>query len=88
MWNCFINGYIAFTREVDGRILVHLYEKMEESDKLMYDVEKKALAAIKTSMPFEIKRIFNNCWTSRELWEALENIIRVIQDRVQAIVLL
>ncbi|MFS8002388.1 hypothetical protein Hanom_Chr13g01201521 [Helianthus anomalus] len=59
MWSCMIDGYIAPIYEVDERFRVTPYEKMQESEKGMYDAEKKALVAIKTSLPFGIKHTFN-----------------------------
>ncbi|MFS7939510.1 hypothetical protein Hanom_Chr05g00455381 [Helianthus anomalus] len=54
MWSCMIDGYTAPTRQVDGRILVISYEKMDEYGKQIVDAEKRALAMIKKSLPMEI----------------------------------
>ncbi|MFS7975214.1 hypothetical protein Hanom_Chr10g00877781 [Helianthus anomalus] len=59
MWSCMIDGYIAPTYEVVGGFRVTSYEKMQESEKRLYDAEKKALAAIKLSFPFGIKHTLN-----------------------------
>ncbi|KAF5796619.1 hypothetical protein HanRHA438_Chr08g0365841 [Helianthus annuus] len=67
MWSYMIDGYIAPTRHVDERAIVISNEKMTDSEKRMYDVEKKALAAKKMSLPFEIKHICNRFRSSREL---------------------
>ncbi|KAJ0521740.1 hypothetical protein HanIR_Chr10g0474531 [Helianthus annuus] len=72
MWYCMIDGYVAPTRHVEGRVKVISYEKMDDSEKLMVNAEKKALAVIKMSRPEGIKHIFNKYGTSYELWEALE----------------
>ncbi|KAJ0435677.1 hypothetical protein HanIR_Chr17g0895901 [Helianthus annuus] len=72
IWSCMIDGYIAPTYEVDGRFKVTSYKKMQEYEKRMYDAEKKALAAIKMSLPLGIKHTFNRYGSSRELWKALE----------------
>ncbi|MFS7936719.1 hypothetical protein Hanom_Chr05g00419091 [Helianthus anomalus] len=72
MWSCMIDGYVAPTRRVEGRVKVISYEKMDESEKLVVDAEKKALAAIKMSLPEGIKHTFKKFGTSRELWETLE----------------
>ncbi|MFS7933078.1 hypothetical protein Hanom_Chr04g00375541 [Helianthus anomalus] len=55
MWICIEDGYIAATRRVDGRVKVIPYEMMDESEKLMVNAEKKALAVIKMSLPEGIK---------------------------------
>ncbi|MFS7888210.1 hypothetical protein Hanom_Chr00s000001g01592291 [Helianthus anomalus] len=72
MWICIEDGYIAATRRVDGRVKVISYEMMDESEKLMVNAEKKALAVIKMSLPEGIKHTIKHCGTSYELWEALE----------------
>ncbi|MFS7956703.1 putative RNA-directed DNA polymerase [Helianthus anomalus] len=72
MWICIEDGYIAATRRVDGRVKVIPYEMMDESEKLMVNAEKKALAVIKMSLPEGIKHTIKHCGTSYELWEALE----------------
>ncbi|MFS8008094.1 hypothetical protein Hanom_Chr14g01268711 [Helianthus anomalus] len=72
MWSCIMDGYISPTHEVIGRIRVTEYKMKKESDKRMYDAEKKALAAIEKSLPFEIRNICHRYGSSRELWEALE----------------
>ncbi|KAJ0794597.1 putative transcription factor interactor and regulator CCHC(Zn) family [Helianthus annuus] len=71
MWYCIIDGYIAPTRRVEGRIKVISYDKMDESEKLMVDAEKKALAVIKMSLPEGIKHTIKHYGTSYDLWEAL-----------------
>ncbi|MFS7912276.1 hypothetical protein Hanom_Chr02g00128141 [Helianthus anomalus] len=77
MWSCMIDAYITPTYEVDGRIRVTSYERMQESEKQMFDAEKKVLTAIKMSLPFGIKHSFNRYGTSRELWEALEKCYQI-----------
>ncbi|KAJ0856041.1 hypothetical protein HanRHA438_Chr14g0679931 [Helianthus annuus] len=72
MWTCIINGYVAPTRHVEGRVKVISYDKMDESEKLMVNAEKKALAVIKMSLPEGIKHTIKHCGTSYELWKALE----------------
>ncbi|KAM0056936.1 putative transcription factor interactor and regulator CCHC(Zn) family [Helianthus debilis subsp. tardiflorus] len=72
MWSCMIDGYVAPTRRVQGRVKVISYEKMDESEKQLVDAEKKAFAVIKMSLPEGVKHTFKTYGTSRELWEALE----------------
>ncbi|XP_035843953.1 uncharacterized protein LOC110931403 [Helianthus annuus] len=72
MWTCMIDGYVAPTRCIEGRVKVISYEMMDESEKLMVDAEKRALAVIKKSLPEGIKHAFKINGTSREVWEALE----------------
>ncbi|KAJ0480361.1 putative transcription factor interactor and regulator CCHC(Zn) family [Helianthus annuus] len=71
MWYCIIDGYMAPTRRVEGRTKVISYDKMDESEKLMVDAEKKALAVIKMSLPEGIKHTIKHYGTSYDLWEAL-----------------
>ena len=47
---------------------------MNKDDKRMYEAENKALSAITMCLPQEILHTFKKYRTSRELWEALENI--------------
>ncbi|KAJ0433283.1 putative transcription factor interactor and regulator CCHC(Zn) family [Helianthus annuus] len=72
MWSCMIDGYVAPTRRVEGRVKVISYEKMDESERQVVDAEKRALAVIKKSLPEGIKHTCKNYENSRELWEALE----------------
>ncbi|MFS8007398.1 hypothetical protein Hanom_Chr14g01260541 [Helianthus anomalus] len=77
MWSCMIDGYIASTYEVNGRFKVTPYEKMQESEKRIYDAEKKALTTIKMSLPLGIIHTYNRYGSSRELWEALEKCYQI-----------
>ncbi|KAJ0614335.1 hypothetical protein HanIR_Chr02g0061301 [Helianthus annuus] len=45
---------------------------MQEDDKKMYEAEKRALAAIKTSLPDSIKHTFKRYTNSKDMWDALE----------------
>ncbi|KAJ0438424.1 hypothetical protein HanHA300_Chr16g0613881 [Helianthus annuus] len=72
MWTCMIDGYVAPTRHVERRVKVISYDKMDESEKLMVNAEKKSLAVIKMSLPEGIKHTIKHCGTSYELWKALE----------------
>jgi hypothetical protein len=46
---------------------------MTESNKKLYEAEKKALSCLKMSLPQEILHLFNGFNTSKELWLALKN---------------
>ena len=45
---------------------------MNENEKKMYEAEKRALAAIKMSLPDGIKHTFRNYQTAKGMWDALE----------------
>ena len=74
MWICIDEGYILPTHKFEGRARVTYYLAMKEEDKRMYEVENKALSAITMCLPQELLHTFKKYRTSKELWEALENI--------------
>ncbi|KAJ0507000.1 putative transcription factor interactor and regulator CCHC(Zn) family [Helianthus annuus] len=45
---------------------------MQDNDKKMYEAEKRALAAIKMSLPDSIKHTFKKYTNSKDMWDALE----------------
>ena len=74
MWICIDKGYVPPTHEFEGRARVTSYSAMKEEDKRMYEAENKALSAITMCLPKDILHTFKKYRTSKELWEALENI--------------
>ncbi|KAI3503879.1 hypothetical protein L1887_32343 [Cichorium endivia] len=72
MWICIQDGYVNPTHDFEGRQRITPYVKMQENDKKMFEAEKKALAAIKMSLPDGIKHTFKKFTTSKEMWDALE----------------
>ena len=72
MWICIVDGYTNPTHDFEGRPRVTAYVNMQENDKKMYEAEKRALAAIKMSLPDSIKHTFKKYTTSKEMWDALE----------------
>ena len=72
MWRCIVDGYFPAIREIEGRKIVISYDKMNESEKQMYNADKQASAVIRKSLPMEIKHCFRTYGSSNELWEALK----------------
>ena len=72
MWRCIVDGYVPATREIEGRKIVISYDKMNESEKQMYNAEKQASAVIRNSLSMEIKHSFRSYGSSHELWQALK----------------
>ncbi|KAM0052178.1 putative transcription factor interactor and regulator CCHC(Zn) family [Helianthus debilis subsp. tardiflorus] len=72
MWICIADGYTNPTHDFEGRPRVTAYVNMQENDKKMYEAEKRALAAIKMSLPDSIKHTFKKYTTSKEMRDALE----------------
>ena len=71
MWICIQDGYISPSHDFEGRQRVTPYAQMTDNEKKMFEVEKKALAAIKMSLPDGIKHTFKKFTTSKEMWDAL-----------------
>ncbi|KAJ0701295.1 hypothetical protein HanOQP8_Chr10g0377821 [Helianthus annuus] len=65
MWICIVDGYTNPTHDFEGRPRRTDYVFMQEDDKRMYEAEKRALAAIKMSLPDGIKHTFNKYTNSR-----------------------
>ena len=72
MWLCIVDGYTNPTHDFEGRQRVTAYVNMNDAEKKMYEAEKKALAAIKMSLPDSIKHTFKRYSTSKDMWDALE----------------
>ena len=72
MWICIQDGYVNPRHDFEGRQRVTPYVQMQEPDKKMYEAEKRALAAIKMSLPDSIKHTFKKYTTSKDMWDALE----------------
>ena len=72
MWICIQDGYINPSHDFEGRQRVTPYVQMQDNDKKMFEAEKRALAAIKMSLPDGIKHTFKKYTTSKEMWDALE----------------
>ena len=72
MWVCIEYGYVNPVHDFEGRPHRTAYVNMKEADKKVYEAEKRALAAIKTSLPDSIKHIFNKYTNSKDMWDALQ----------------
>ena len=72
MWICIQDGYVNPRHDFECRQRVTPYVQMQEPDKKMYEAEKRALAAIKMSLPDSIKHTFKKYTTSKDMWDALE----------------
>ncbi|KAJ0683464.1 hypothetical protein HanPI659440_Chr16g0658571 [Helianthus annuus] len=72
MWICIEDGYTNPTHDFEGRPRRTAYVNMQEADKKMYGAEKRALAAIKMSLPDSIKHTFKKYINSKDIWDALE----------------
>ncbi|KAJ0796097.1 hypothetical protein HanPI659440_Chr04g0158231 [Helianthus annuus] len=72
MWICIQDGYVNPTHDFEGRQRVTTYVNMKDAEKQMYEAEKRALVAIKISLPDGIKHTFKRYTTSKEMWDALE----------------
>ncbi|KAM0050154.1 hypothetical protein Hdeb2414_s0008g00294311 [Helianthus debilis subsp. tardiflorus] len=72
MWICIEDGYINPVHDFEGRPRLAAYVNMQEADKKMYEAKKRALAAIKMSLPDSIKHTFKKYTTSKDMWDALE----------------
>ncbi|MFS8007019.1 putative transcription factor interactor and regulator CCHC(Zn) family [Helianthus anomalus] len=72
MWICIEDGYINPVYDFEGRPRVTAYVNMKEADKKVYEAEKRALAAIKTSLPDSIKHTFTKYTNSKDMWDALQ----------------
>ena len=67
-----MDGYFPAIREIEGRNIVISYDKLNESEKQMYNADKQAATVIRKSLPMEIKHSFRRYGSSSELWEALK----------------
>ena len=72
MWMFIEDRYVNPTHEFEGRHRVTTFANMDAEQKKMYEAEKRALAAIKMSLPDGIKHTFKRYSTSKEMWDALE----------------
>ena len=72
MWICIEDGYANPTHDFEGRQRVTSYVQMTDNEKKMFEAEKRALAAIKMSLPDGIKHTFKKYTTSKQMWDALE----------------
>lgn len=72
MWICTRDGYSKPTRTIDGRTITVACKDMDEEEKLMFEAEDKAHAAITMSLPQEISQTSRRYTNARDLWEALE----------------
>ncbi|KAJ0541141.1 putative RNA-directed DNA polymerase [Helianthus annuus] len=72
MWICIEDGYVNPTHNFEGRPRRTEYVNMQDNDKKMYEAEKRALAAIKMSLPDSIKHTFKKYTNSKDMWDALE----------------
>ncbi|KAJ0693836.1 putative transcription factor interactor and regulator CCHC(Zn) family [Helianthus annuus] len=72
MWICIEDGYVNPTHDFEGRPRRTEYVNMQDNDKKMYEAEKRALAAIKMSLPDSIKHTFKKYTNSKDMWDALE----------------
>ncbi|MFS7983541.1 hypothetical protein Hanom_Chr11g00975681 [Helianthus anomalus] len=57
---------------------------MDESEKGMVNAEKRALAAIKTSLPDSIKHTFTKYTNSKDMWDALHRRYQGNESATQA----
>ena len=72
MWICIQDGYANPTHDFEGRQRVTPYVEMEDNEKKMFEAEKRALAALKMSLPDRINHTFKKYTTSKHMWDALE----------------
>ncbi|KAJ0582505.1 hypothetical protein HanHA300_Chr04g0152981 [Helianthus annuus] len=84
MWICIVDGYTNPTHDYEGRPRRTDYVNMQEADKKMYEAEKRALAAIKMSLPYGIKHIFNKYTNSKDMWDALQKRYQGNESATQA----
>ncbi|KAJ0938205.1 putative transcription factor interactor and regulator CCHC(Zn) family [Helianthus annuus] len=84
MWICIEDGYVNPIHDFEGRPRRTDYVNMKADDKKTYDAEKRALAAIKTSLPDSIKHTFTKYTNSKDMWDALQKRYQGIESVTQA----
>ncbi|KAJ0499674.1 hypothetical protein HanLR1_Chr13g0506491 [Helianthus annuus] len=84
MWICIEDGYINPVHDFEGRPRRTDYVNMKEADKKVYEAEKRALAAIKSSLPDSIKHTFTKYTNSKDMWDALQKRYQGNESATQA----